>query len=91
MSKVLLFEPTIDRCGVEALAVRAEIVMAPEGSEETIVRYLSSSDVAGVIVRGEKITRRAIEKSVGLRVIGTPGVGVDVIDVKAASDRGILL
>lgn len=91
MSKVLLFEPTIDRCGVEALAARAEILMAPEGSEETIARYLSSSDVAGVIVRGEKITRRTIEKSGGLRVIGTPGVGVDGIDVRATSERGIFV
>ena len=36
MKKVLLINPTIQPCGVEILSSGAEIVMAPDGKEETL-------------------------------------------------------
>jgi D-3-phosphoglycerate dehydrogenase len=44
-----------------------------------------------VITRVEKITRSVIENARGLQVIGQHGVGVENIDVKAATDKGILV
>lgn len=91
MKKVLLINPTIQPCGVEILSSGAEIVMAPDGKEETLVSHLSSGGVSAVVTRVERITRRVIENAPGLEVIGQHGVGVDNIDVKAATDNGVLV
>src|SRR5687768_4438881 len=49
-------------------------------------------DVDGVIVRSAtKITADLMDKAEKLRVIGRAGVGVDNIDVKAATQRGIVV
>ena len=91
MKKVLLINPTIQPCGVEILSSGAEIVMAPNGKEETLISLLSSGEVSAVITRGELITRRILENAPGLEVIGQHGVGVDTIDVKAATEQGVLV
>jgi D-3-phosphoglycerate dehydrogenase len=45
-----------------------------------------------LIVRSEtKVTRRVIEAGTELRVIGRAGVGVDNIDVEAATSRGVVV
>lgn len=47
---------------------------------------------AGLIVRSAtKVTRGLIEAASGLRVIGRAGAGVDNIDVKAATSKGIVV
>ena len=91
MKKVLLINPTIQPCGVEVLSSGAEIVMAPDGQEGTLVSHLSSGEVSAVVTRVERITRRVIENAPGLEVIGQHGVGVDNIDVKAATEQGVLV
>jgi D-3-phosphoglycerate dehydrogenase / 2-oxoglutarate reductase len=46
----------------------------------------------GLVVRSQtKVTREALEKALQLRVVGRAGVGVDNIDVEAASERGIVV
>ena len=46
----------------------------------------------GLIVRSaSKVTREVIEKAQKLRVIGRAGVGLDNVDVEAASERGIIV
>ena len=48
------------------------------------------ADADAVIVRSaSRITREALERAEHLRVIGRAGVGVDNIDVEAATERGI--
>jgi len=91
MKKVLLINPTIQPCGVNILSSGAEIVMAPDGKEDTLISYLSAGNISAVVARVERITRRIIENAPGLEVIGQHGVGVDNIDVKAATDQGVLL
>ncbi len=50
------------------------------------------ADADGVIVRSAtKITAELMDRSPSLRVIGRAGVGVDNIDVKAATARGIVV
>ncbi|HEV7745015.1 MAG TPA: phosphoglycerate dehydrogenase [Pyrinomonadaceae bacterium] len=47
---------------------------------------------AGLVVRSEtKATRDLMDKATALRVIGRAGVGVDNIDVPAATERGIVV
>jgi D-3-phosphoglycerate dehydrogenase len=90
-SRVLLIEPTIRPVGVALLRETVEVCFAPDGREETLVEHLSSGAFAGIVTRAEKITRRVIEKARNLRAIGQAGVGVDHIDVAAASEHGILV
>ncbi len=49
-------------------------------------------DVEAMVVRSEtKITRAVIEAAPKLRVVGRAGVGVDNVDVDAATQRGIVV
>ncbi|MEZ5347029.1 MAG: phosphoglycerate dehydrogenase [Pyrinomonadaceae bacterium] len=68
------------------IAVVKETKLSPE---ELIDRL---KDADGVIVRSAtKITAEVMDASEKLRVIGRAGVGVDNIDVKAATSRGIVV
>ncbi|EEF57161.1 phosphoglycerate dehydrogenase [Pedosphaera parvula] len=50
------------------------------------------ADVEAMVVRSEtKITRKVIEAAPKLRVVGRAGVGVDNVDVDAATQRGIVV
>jgi D-3-phosphoglycerate dehydrogenase len=50
------------------------------------------ADVEAMVVRSEtKITRKVIEAAPKLRVVGRAGVGVDNVDVEAATQRGIVV
>lgn len=50
------------------------------------------ADVEAMVVRSEtKITRAVIEAAPKLRVVGRAGVGVDNVDVEAATQRGIVV
>lgn len=49
-------------------------------------------DVDAMVVRSEtKITRKVIENAPNLKVVGRAGVGVDNVDVEAATQRGIVV
>lgn len=49
-------------------------------------------DAVALIVRSEtRITRAVMEAAAGLRVVGRAGVGVDNVDVAAATDRGVVV
>jgi D-3-phosphoglycerate dehydrogenase len=50
------------------------------------------ADVHAMVVRSEtKITKKVIEAAPHLRVVGRAGVGVDNVDVDAATQRGIVV
>src|ERR1043165_5248819 len=49
-------------------------------------------DVEAMVVRSEtKVSRKVIEAAPKLRVVGRAGVGVDNVDVEAATQRGIVV
>lgn len=59
-------------------------------SAEELIARLANCD--GLIVRSEtKVTREILDEASTLRVIGRAGVGVDNIDVPAATARGIVV
>ena len=59
-------------------------------SEEEIVSIISNYD--GVVVRSStKITKKIIDKSNRLKVIARAGVGVDNVDVKSATTKGVIV
>ena len=59
-------------------------------SEDEMVEIVS--DVAAILVRSAtKITSRIIEAAPHLKVIGRAGVGVDNVDIPAATKRGVIV
>ena len=66
------------------------VVKKTKLSPDELVSEIKDAD--GVIVRSAtKITADLMDKAEKLRVIGRAGVGVDNIDVKAATERGIVV
>jgi len=67
-----------------------EVVEAYQSSEEKIVGLVGDMDA--IVVRSEtQINRTILEAAPRLRVVGRAGVGVDNIDVEAATERGIVV
>lgn len=67
-----------------------EVVKETKLSPEELAQRLSDAD--GVIVRSaSRITSEILDRTEKLRVIGRAGVGVDNIDVRAATERGVVV
>jgi len=59
-------------------------------SEDELVELIGNYE--GVIVRsGTKVTARVLDAAKKLKVVGRAGVGVDNVDVEAASRRGVVV
>ncbi len=84
--RVLVREPIAD-AGVELLRRDFDVDIDPDGDlAETINRY-----DAIVIRSATKVTADLIDRADRLKVIGRAGVGVDNVDVDAATRRGIVV
>jgi D-3-phosphoglycerate dehydrogenase len=80
----------LQEAGVQALRAEGiEVDVAPTLPAEDLARRLGPCD--GLIVRSaSRVTAEVIERAPALAVIGRAGVGVDNVDVEAASRRGIV-
>ena len=86
MTRVLITEP-IAEAGVELLRERFDVDVGTNGDlAETIQDY-----DAIVIRSATKLTAELLERAERLKVIGRAGVGVDNVDVDAATRRGIVV
>jgi len=91
MKKVLVTDP-IDQEGIDLLT-------SEEGIEVEVDLSLKGEKLAGAIKdyhalitrSGTSVTSSIIENAENLRVIGRAGVGVDNVDIEAASRRGIIV
>jgi D-3-phosphoglycerate dehydrogenase len=73
---------------MEALApIDAEIFEIPPGSEDAFVAAARTADA--LYAKGRPITRRMIEGLERCRIIALGSVGVDSVEVAAATERGI--
>ena len=64
-----------------------EVVLASAADEQTLCR--EAADCQAILVRTAPITRRIMESAPELKVIARHGVGVDAIDLVAATELGI--
>jgi D-3-phosphoglycerate dehydrogenase len=90
--KVLVCDP-ISPKGITLLQQRPEfqVTVLPKKLSEAELLPLVS-DVVAMVVRSEtKVTKKIIEAAPKLRVVGRAGVGVDNIDVEAATQRGVVV
>ncbi|MEX0332131.1 MAG: phosphoglycerate dehydrogenase [Puniceicoccaceae bacterium] len=88
----ILIADKISESGVQYLREQegVEVVEAYGSSPEALKEM--ASDVEAIIVRSaSSVTREIIEAAPRLKAVGRAGVGVDNIDVEAASDRGIIV
>ena len=89
MSRVLVPEP-IAEAGVALLRDAGIEVDERELSAADLVGAIGDYD--GLIVRSAtKVTREVIEAGERLKVVGRAGIGVDNVDVDAATRRGIVV
>src|SRR5215470_13655601 len=82
----------IDPAGVEIIKQcnSIEPVVHDKISRDKLLNIVADTDA--IIVRsGTSVDREVIEKAARLRVIGRAGVGVDNVDVDAATERGVLV
>ena len=86
--KVLVTE-TIHQAGWELLAKDVEAVAWAGASGEPLEKALEGAQ--GVIVRVAKFSAEVIRGAKGLKVIAKHGVGYDNIDVKAATECGVVV
>lgn len=89
--KILVCDP-LDEAGAEIFKSEPniELVNAPKPGAPEIKTLIK--DVVGVVVRsGTTLTADLIKEGDALRIIGRAGVGVDNVDVNAASRRGIVV
>src|SRR5712692_10502333 len=90
--KILVCDPVSPK-GIALLQQRPEfkvVVLPKRHSEEELLPLVQ--DVVAMVVRSEtKVTRKIIEAAARLRVVGRAGVGVDNVDVEAATQRGVVV
>lgn len=87
--KVLVAEK-ISAAGIEKLAAKFDVDAFDRISREELLEKLGEYD-ALIVRSGTKVDAEAIERGDNLRIIGRAGIGVDNIDVDAATRKGIMV
>ncbi|MBI5232466.1 MAG: phosphoglycerate dehydrogenase [Coriobacteriales bacterium] len=87
--KVLVAEP-IAPSGIEKLRETFEVEVKTDLTPEQLVAEIPGYD-ALIVRSATKATREVIEAGTSLKIIGRAGVGVDNVDVDAATERGIVV
>ena len=87
MTQRVLVREEIAEAGVDLLRSRFDVDLDGESSLEEIIGGYDA-----IVVRSAtKLTADLIERAARLKVIGRAGVGVDNVDVEAATRRGIVV
>ena len=89
MPRILVADPLAED-GLERLRRAGEVTVVSKLGEAELIRRIPDFDA--LVVRSEtRVTAPIIEAGSKLRVVGRAGVGVDNIDVGAATRKGILV
>ncbi len=87
--KILVPEKLADS-GIELLKKEFEVDVRLDLTPEQLLQEIGQYD--GLIIRSAtKVTAEVIEKADNLKAIGRAGIGVDNIDIEAATKRGIIV
>ncbi|NJR51031.1 MAG: phosphoglycerate dehydrogenase [Leptolyngbyaceae cyanobacterium CSU_1_3] len=89
MPKVLVSDP-IDQVGIDILSQVAQVDVKTDLTREQLVEIIPDYD-ALMIRSGTRVTQEVIEAGKLLKIIGRAGVGVDNVDVTAATRKGIVV
>lgn len=87
--KILVTDPVSEK-GVAVLKEKYQVDVMLKLPQEEIIKIIPGYDA--LVVRSEtKVTKAVIEAADNLKVIGRAGVGVDNIDVEAATKKGVIV
>ena len=90
--KIVVCDP-ISSKGIALLQQRPEfnvVVLLKRLSEAELLPIVA--DATALVVRSEtKVTKKVIEAAKQLRVVGRAGVGVDNVDIEAATQHGTVV
>jgi phosphoglycerate dehydrogenase-like enzyme len=90
-AKVVLWRPMYDPAGHKMLADRgADVVIVDSSDAGELKQDLHGADALWVRTP-ERVTAEVLDAGKGLVVVSTSGFGTDNIDIKAATERGILV
>ncbi len=90
MAKILIAEE-IAQNGVELLRNAGhEVIVELNPTPERLLELMA--DVEGVVIRSAtKVNKEVLEGSPKLKVVGRAGIGLDNVDVKVATQRGVMV
>jgi D-3-phosphoglycerate dehydrogenase len=92
----ILVADKLSSVGIDFLKVQEgfdviEIYELPKDERQKKLLELAP-EVSGIIVRSDsRITREVLENAPNLKAVGRAGVGVDNIDIEAATDHGVVV
>ncbi|MBK7330389.1 MAG: phosphoglycerate dehydrogenase [Dehalococcoidia bacterium] len=87
--RILIADPVAPE-GIELLRAIGDVEVKTGQAADALIASIENYDA--LVVRSEtKVTRAIIEAGVRLQVIGRAGVGVDNIDLEAATERGVIV
>ena len=87
--KVLVTEPLAE-AGLSLLAQDLEVDVRPELAEDGLEAAIEP--YAALIVRSQtKVTAAVLDRAPNLKVVGRAGIGLDNVDVDAATRRGVMV
>jgi len=86
-TKTILVTERIHDQGMILIENSAELKLPAGLSEENLIDAVA--DVEGIIIRSAPITESIIKAAKNLKVIGVHGIGVDYVDIAAATKHGI--
>jgi D-3-phosphoglycerate dehydrogenase len=89
MPKVLVSDP-IDQVGVDILSQVAQVDVKTDLTPQQLVEVIPEYD-ALMIRSGTRVTAEVIDAGRNLKIIGRAGVGVDNVDVPAATRKGVIV
>ena len=83
----------------DKLSPRAAMIFKERGVDVDVKPDLSSDELLNIIVdydglairSATKVTEELLDAAVNLKVVGRAGIGVDNVDIKAASKKGIIV
>ena len=87
--KVLVSDPLSEQ-GLEKLKQHFTVDVITGLSEDELVEIIPEYD-ALVIRSGTQVTKRVIEAAEKMKIVGRAGVGVDNVDIPAATEKGIIV
>ncbi len=87
--RILIADPIAPE-GIEMLRAVGDVDVKTGQPADTLVAMIAEYDA--LVVRSEtKVTRPIVEAATRLQVIGRAGVGVDNIDLDAATEKGVIV
>lgn len=89
MGSILTFQPSIEKSGLDLIKSHFHVIEFGVFSENPVIDAINRHQIVGIVTRTEKITEKLLASTPSLKFIAQNGVGVDNIDVDAATKYGV--